>query len=141
MSAQGKTQFAATSGDKLRRIEDAIESSREILELKDDWDGEGGQGYLKETWQRAASFVRNYARRLWSEHEVLIPAPKILPGPNGSIDVHWEEKDFELLVNISADREEKAEFYGDDYGSIYIKGKLNPSTFNRGLIEWLQKAS
>jgi hypothetical protein len=106
-----------------------------------DWDGEGGQGYDEETWNRAAAFVRNYARRLWPGHGVPVPAPEILPGPAGSIDLHWEEKDFELLVNIPANSQERAEFYGDDYGSIFIKGAINPAVFNKGLIEWLQMAS
>ena len=46
------------------------------------------------------------------------------------MDVHWMEESFELLVNIPADTGQRAEFYGDDYGSIYVKGNLDPTAFN-----------
>ena len=121
-------------------IEEAIELSRGILDMPEDWDGEGPPAYSEATWQRATSFVRNYAQRLWAEHAVRIPAPQVLPGPDASIDVHWEEESFELLVNIPADDCQRAEFYGDDYGAVCIKGNLDPAVLNRGLIEWLQNA-
>lgn len=122
-------------------IDEAIEESREILDVPDDWDGEGTPAYSRATWERATSFVTHYAQRLWVEHGIRIPAPKILPGPDGSIDVHWEQESFELLVNVPAESTQRAEFYGDDYGTIYIKGSLDPAALNRGLIEWFQKAS
>lgn len=127
--------------NSLQAIEGAIESSRDLIDIEDDWDGEGSPGYLEQTWRRAAQFVREYAAHLAADYGLKIPAPGILPGPDGSIDIHWESDSFELLVNIPADANERAEFYGDDHGSIYIKGNLDPSRVNQGLIEWLQKAS
>jgi len=136
----GSGQEAGTRGTDQHEIEEAIERSHEIVDVADDWDDEGSPGYSQATWERAVGFVRNYARHLWSHHGVRIPAPRILPGPEGSIDIHWEEDSFELLVNIPRDGDQRAEFYGDDHGAIYIKGSLDPSGLNRGLIEWLQKA-
>jgi hypothetical protein len=138
--APGQSDQPGPPTDQVGEIEAVIESSRKILDLKDGWDGEGSRGYDEATWDRTIAFVWNYARRLRSQHGVRIPAPKILPGPAGSIDLHWQETDFELLVNIPANSQERAEFYGDDYGGIFIKGAINPAVFNKGLIEWLQKA-
>jgi hypothetical protein len=54
-----------------------------------------------------------------------LPAPAILPGPNGSIDLHWKTPRFELLVNVPREEANPATFYGDDYGSLCIRGNLN----------------
>ncbi len=120
-------------------IEQAIEASRHLMQLEQDWDGEGSPGYTEETWKRATEFIQRYSGSLLVEHGFQIAVPEILPGPGGSIDVHWEKDAFELLVNIPADAGERAEFYGDDYGSIYIKGNLDLSKLNKGLVEWLQR--
>lgn len=132
---------SSSEPESLREIEDAIEASRNLIDIQGDWDGEGSPGFSEQIWGRAADFVRQYASHLKLNYGLAVPAPDILPGPNGSIDIHWEKDSFELLVNIPADPGERAEFYGDDYGSIYIKGNLDPSRVNQGLIEWLQKAS
>jgi hypothetical protein len=65
------------------------------------------------------------------------PAPRIGPGPNGSVDLYWKEKDWELLINIPADSGKMATFYGDDYGSQKIKGSFSPNSFNYGIVPWL----
>ncbi|MBI4661430.1 MAG: hypothetical protein HY735_21620 [Verrucomicrobia bacterium] len=66
-----------------------------------------------------------------------IPPPKILPGPDGSIDVHWKTKTCELLVNVPAGSNQRADFYGDDYGSLRIKGTIDPENPSSGLLFWL----
>jgi hypothetical protein len=66
-----------------------------------------------------------------------LPVPKILPGPNASIDLHWKLPGFELLVNIPSDAAQPATFYGDDYRNSCIRGNLNPAEEVRGLVVWL----
>ena len=122
---------------KLSLVDEAIEDSRRILELEDDWDGEGSSAYSVITWQRAVDFVSRYAERLREMLGIVMDAPEIMPGPNGSIDVDWETEAYELLVNIPSDATQHASFYGDDYGSMVIKGTFNPDAFNRGLLLWL----
>ncbi len=119
-------------------IEEVLDSARAyLLDLQQDWDGEGSPGYSEETWERASKFVLEHSNQLAESNGVKTPIPKILPGPNGSIDLLWKSDDYELLLNIPADSESLASFYGDDKGNLYIKGKLAPDKINQGLLQWL----
>lgn len=126
-----------TRAPESAKISAAINASRNILELEDDWDGEGSRSYLIETWTRATEFLRLYALRSWERHGTIIDAPRILPGPDGSIDIHWKSGLHELLVNIPVDPTKPASFYGDDYGIARIEGTFDSFTFNLGLLSWL----
>lgn len=123
----------------LTRLEAEIESARQVLDLDDDWDGEGSPRYSADTLDRAARFVRTQCTRLWELFGMAAAVPRIGPGPNGSVDVHWRQPSWELLVNIPADDKQMAAFYGDDYGVEVIRGCFDPAEPNRGLIAWLTK--
>jgi hypothetical protein len=114
-----------------------IENAQRILELEDDWDGEGSIRYSKETLNRAVAFLTTHMKGLWDSYGVLAPNPRIGPGPDGSIDLHWKEPSWELLVNIPADPHEMAVFYGDNYGVQKIRGSLDPNKVNLGIAAWL----
>ena len=118
-------------------INEAIADSRKLLDLEADWDDNGASPYSEETWARATKFLASHADWALQRDGVLIPAPAVLPGPDGSIDLHWKTQDYELLVNIPASVEEPGNFYGDDYTSLCIKGTFDPAVPNRGLITWL----
>ena len=103
-----------------------------------DVDDHGEAGYSEETWNRAVEFLTKNAKWLWDSFGRVIDAPRILPGPDGSIDIHWDHPSFEILINIPADPGAKAGFYGDDRGEIAIKGSIDPSRFNHhGLLLWM----
>lgn len=106
-------------------LAEAIHSSRGILELKDDWDEEGSPGYKESTWNRAAEFVKEVASAFHQRFGVRVDPPRILPGPEGSIDIHWKTPERELLINIPSDDEEPADYCGcsldpDDFNSEYV---------------------
>jgi len=122
---------------ELHPIEEAIRSSFCILDIEPDEDAGIIEPYNEATLHRAAEFLRKHASWLWKNHSVIIAAPRLEPGPNGSIDIHWNTSDYELLVNIRKDPSQRAGFYGDDRGKICIKGTLDPSAFNNGLAIWL----
>jgi len=111
----------------LEHIAKAIEKSRMILELKNNWDREGSKGYSYDTWERATSFLYRNAR-LWNSLGVTIDAPTILPGQDGSIDIYWKTKKYELLINIPAKPDKEADYYGDNYGKLVAKGTFYPSS-------------
>ena len=112
----------------------AIEQSKYILELEDDWDEEGSEGYKKSTWKKAIEFIANYANWVLDETSIIIDTPKIFPGPEGSIEILWKKPKYRLLINIPEDPQSPASFYGDDFESEQIKGTFEPSKFNQGLI-------
>lgn len=125
---------------ELEHIRKSVENSRGILTLEPD-EERGEAGYSEETWNRAVDFVTKNAKWLWDSLEYVIDVPQILPGPDGSIDIHWDHPSFEMLINIPADPSAKAGFYGDDRGEIVIKGSFDQSKFNHGLLLWLAKSS
>ena len=121
-------------------LEEEIQRSQKILDLEEDWDGDGACAYATETWQKAVFFLRNLIGGL-PEHALEIEAseeliPEILPGPHGSIDLEWEADRFDLLINIPKDGE-LASYYGDDYGENRIKGNLNISAPNPAFFLFL----
>jgi|CXWL01.1.fsa_nt_gi hypothetical protein len=118
-------------------LKKAIAASRSLLVLKPDWDGEGSPGYTENTWQRMERFLIDHSAYLQKTYGVDAPIPEIHPGPDGSIDLLWKSNSYELLVNIPTNPDSPASFYGDDKGSLSIKGKLHPSKFNQGLLQWL----
>lgn len=132
--------FPSEGPSELQVIEERIQESRWILSLEEDWDGEGGRVVVEETWQRATSYLRSQALVCLSRHDVVIPSPRISPGPEGSIDIHWQTDSYELLVNIPENPAVPATFYGDDYGKLSIKGTFDPTSEPAGhlaLVSWL----
>jgi hypothetical protein len=111
------------------------------LELKDDWDDAGSVGYSGSTWNRAQVFLMRNALKLWRSHQTCFAAPKIMPGPEGSFDLHWKTKDRELLINVPAHAEDSISYYGDDNreGTVNaVRGKdLESSKDPEWIFLWL----
>lgn len=133
-TAQPQKWVAYKEPDDLRA---EIEEASALLELADDWDGEGSQSYSKDTFDRAVSFLTLHSDQLLKSYCLHLPVPKISPGPKGSIDLHWKRQSWELLVNIPADANQMAVFYGDNYGAQKIRGSIDPKDFNLGIAMWL----
>lgn len=120
-------------------ISAAIEASRSILDLPDNWDDEGSPSYAESTWERATIFIKetttSYRRTVGS----WIGPPKITPGPDGSIDIRWKSAKRTLLINIPANNDDIADFYGDDKAADTIKGTLDTSSSNQWILMWLTR--
>ena len=109
------------------------------FKIKENWDDEGAKGYKKDNWERATEFTKILCFYLWKETQKLIDLPNILPGPDGSIDIHWKTTNFDLLINIPEDPNEPATFSSDDYGQNMIKGTFDPKKVNHALLSWLME--
>jgi hypothetical protein len=102
-------------------LTDVIERSKKLLQLKDDWDGEGSPAIEPDTWKKAVEFLQKH-RTYWDlDHNL----PSISPGPKGSIDIHWKRKDLELLLNVRGDDSSLVGYYGDDFHDGIMEGTLN----------------
>jgi hypothetical protein len=132
-----KDQTPSSLPENQGKLQTAIENSQEFLEWEDNWDDEGSLGYRKETWQRATDFILDNNLRLWQAYHVAMDVPDILPGPNGSIDIHWQTPTYELLINIPAAPDQLATFYGDKPSGTVIKGRFQTEARNEWLIMWL----
>lgn len=115
-----------------------FEESADILELDDDWDGEGSPAYSTATWQRAEAFLLGGAMRAWEQHGIVTPTPALLPGPEGSISLCWQLPDRYLLVSIHAQPEAPIRFYGDNgAGASSIRGDVQDAADNAWIFLWL----
>jgi hypothetical protein len=129
----------------IKHILESIEQSKYILTFQDDWDDQGSPAYRSATWQRATGFLSRGAQQLWEENHLSLDVPKILPGPAGSIDLHWRTLHRELLINIPDAVDEPANFYGDDSiskehpPSQMVKGVIDTSKDYLWLLMWLMQ--
>jgi hypothetical protein len=126
---------------EMNSLLNTINKSRSLLELKDNWDGEGSVGYAEATWLRARNFLMRNAVRLYQSQKKSFDPPEFEPGPNGSIDLHWKTDARELLVNVPADPQETISYYGDDRvedTENAIRGKnIEGSTNTEWIFLWL----
>jgi hypothetical protein len=123
--------------DQLSHICLEIERSREFIQDLAQSIEESEKPHTIDVWERAVRFL---ARNSWwalARFGCAIDAPRVLPGPEGSMDLHWDYPEYELLVNIPSQQSAFAGFYGDDRGSLTIKGKVHPDSFNSGLVLFL----
>ncbi len=127
----------STNAPRIQRMEQAIQEARWILDLWDDWDDQGSPGYAEATWQRAIDFLMKNTLALWEDFGVHVDPPNIDPGPNGSIDLHWQTDGYELLINVPADTNTPVAHYGDNRAGRITKGPLDLSAPNHLLLLWL----
>lgn len=84
-------------------LEESIESGREMLSWKDNWDDEGSIKYSPELFERLVEWcndLHRYGNRPPSYKDM--PIPHIMPGPDGTFDIQWaSEHGANLAVNYS----------------------------------------
>ena len=125
-----------------RRLDEEIERAKlAILDLRDNWDGDGSPGYAESTMNRAIRFLNTHVKQVFADSgRILIP--RILPSDGGSIDLHWKEQEFELLVNVPATDDLAVSFYAEDFSDrSSVKGIFDHSSTSKLLINWLTEAS
>ncbi|TGM04877.1 hypothetical protein EHQ76_07490 [Leptospira barantonii] len=109
-------------------LKESIESAKRILDLEEDWDGEGSTKYDPKTLKIATNLIIHTCNYIERDLNSIFPVPKFLPGPSSSIDIHWENMNFELLLNLKLDSNYFT-FYGDNRNENKIKGSFEISRF------------
>nr|WP_199000929.1 hypothetical protein [Flavobacterium sp. ASV13] len=112
-------------------IDKEIEKSRYIYGLEDDWDENNSPGYTYDNWLMAVRFVLSFKEWIRENLSKRIQAPKIYHGPQGSIDILWEETEVKIYYNIDG-ANNKGSFYSH-YGETQKSGgefELNEFDFN-----------
>ena len=125
-----------------RRLQEETARAQDaILGLQDNWDGQGSPGYARSTMNSAIRFLNIHVNQVFKDSgRTLIP--KVLPSDGGSIDLHWKERKFELLVNIPATDDVAVSFYAENLSDrSSIKGTFDRSSASKVLIYWLTEAS
>lgn len=117
-------------------VEQAIENSRYLLGLGDDWNGDGARAIQRSTWLVATNLVRRTALTLGARTGIQLPPPEIGPCADGSIDLFWDTAAFTLLINIQPNSAE-SDFYGDNRVGLKLKGTFNPESQELGFLDSL----
>ena len=113
-----------------------IKKSKFILDLEDNWDARGAIKYKPETYKNAILFLINNAEKSWNIFGDCIDAPKIFPGPNGSIYVLWKKPTYNYLITIPEFPNLKASYYGVDKPNkeYPMEGYFNITKEDRGVL-------
>lgn len=116
-------------------LERAIDDAKEILNLEDDWNGEGAEQISPEIFDVASNFLRRYDSYLKETFKIDLLVPEINPCPNGTIDLSWRSPSARLLVNIKfIEGQYYAYFYGDRYNNKSpLKGNTQTEELSEGL--------
>jgi hypothetical protein len=122
---------------QLASLEAAIEAARREFASFRQEDEEALVPPEMATFERTAAFLMRSAAWLLERDGVVLEAPVLTPGPEGSIDILWRSQETELLVNIPPGRSE-ADFYGDTKDGLRIKGTFNPDIHHSGILSWLR---
>lgn len=117
----------------------AINRSRAMLELEDDWDGEGSPGYTEETWRRAVEIAVESAHGFLELGEQPPPSPAISTGPDGSVDVLWRLGTKKLMINVPTGIDEPITCHGFDPDNprSTTEGVVEPNKRNTWVLDWL----
>ena len=133
--------FVASLGlpSTLSDVVASIKDAQKLLDLGDNWDGDGSPGYAERTWHRAVQLVAQSSLGFWQATQSVPPAPAITPGPDGSIDMVWRAGDRGLFVNIPEAPDNIATFYGKDRRQEhdFIQGELDLSHESAWILAWL----
>ena len=118
-------------------LEQEIRSSRRLLDLGDDWDGDGSPGYDERTWDCAVGCLRRHAEWLRATLKRAMPVPSIDPGPAGAIDILWENDEYTLLLRVPPTAEGSIEFYGRRVAGGETRGHFPQGSMFTPLFAWL----
>ena len=110
-----------------------------ILELRDNWDGEGSKTYNVETLEKAKSFLISLIQDFWMLYNIELDLPMIFPGIDGDIDIEWKNKKFQLLISIPEKDENLMGLYGSDYAEDEIELDFDITKTNLRLLSWLKR--
>jgi hypothetical protein len=126
---------------ELSPIIEAIENSKVIFNRHPDPSDDLALLCSQETWQRATKLLIDHALVIWEKAKVAIRPPAISAGPDGSVDLYWTAAPYGLLLNVPADSQQPATYFGDDStnpDSNHTSGKLDRTKpIDIGVLMWL----
>lgn len=118
--------------DKLAQL---LEDSKSLLEIEDNFDGEGSPAIKPETLNRAHRFLSAFIGILGG-CETSVVLPDIQYGPNGSIDLYWAftANKSEFLINVPSDPTDKITYCGiDGAGNKTTKGSYDEESLLKNM--------
>lgn len=93
---------------------------KDLLALGDDFDGEGSRAPKSATVERARKSVYAICTHMKTMKQIDLGDPQVNVGPNGSVDLHWKTREYELLLNVP-EGSGLRKFYYERFGKDVIK--------------------
>jgi hypothetical protein len=101
----------------------------QILSLKDDWDDEGSPAYNEDFVKEIAEFLRKTFTDEWLKFH-------LYHGPDGSLDLLFDEKNIKLLMNFN--KNGNSDYYGYSKNhSVEIQENFNFRQVSKNFISEL----
>lgn len=95
----------------------------------------GISGSDDKTRSRTIEFLERNAKWVLDTFvDCVVNPPEILSGPDGSIDLHWDYPEYEMLINIPTNPISEIGFYYDNNDGLQIKGTLTQMSRENVLI-------
>lgn len=122
----------------IEELLEAIEESRSMLELKENFDGEGFRPIEHSTWEKMKSFLLDKYAPYVKKRNGSIFIPDIYESDDGNIELLFENDNFYLSISIWAS-DIKPTFYADNKklgkDRDCIKGFVNE--FSTSIFDWI----
>jgi hypothetical protein len=139
------TYQSILSPSHLIEIEERINSSRQILDYKYNWDDNGAIPVNPLIFDRATNFLRDYADSIFNICNKVLRTPDINPVNDGSVDLEWNFENSYFLINFKNTPEEIAFYYGEfkeDNAVIFdANGQINTNSVQGKFATYLSYLS
>lgn len=84
------------------------------------------------------NLISTYAIYALNSEFTTVSSPLIYEGPNGSIDIIWENGNNRLGINVPEDINSPISYYGDDRNQDFVKGAISDFLkIKKGLLDIL----
>lgn len=124
---------------QLEEIYDAIEDSKYIRSLQENWHPEGSLAINPKNYDNAVAFLKMYAQYIFDEFKLVLEEPDIDAARDGSVDLVWRTSKARLLINFRLPEENRAYFYGDNYSDDdHRKGAIPLGSVKDDFALWLK---
>jgi hypothetical protein len=125
---------------KLKHIADAINDSKILLDLEEDWDEDGANATNFETYKNAINFLVNYSTHILNNFRLILKKPFIDITRDGSISIQWDTDKAVFLIIFKKNKNEFAYYYGQEKETnspFKYRVKINEN-INNITAEWLK---
>ena len=126
---------------KLREIGIEIKESKELLELKDNWDNQSASAISKDVYNAGIGFLLDYSLFILNKVGVAIDTPEIDAGRNGNVFITWRTNKARLAISV--EKAKSGEIIANYYGDLRedgqpIKGNVSVGKVSDFLAYWMR---
>lgn len=125
---------------RLMHIAEQIEEAQDILKYEFDWDGEGACPTDITTFENAISFIINYSVSIYDKTGTVLKTPYMDILRDGSVSVHWESENAQLLTIFKKGKSELAYYFAElKENKVPLKSAIEPGKpVDEFLALWMQ---